>query len=375
MPTRAGRCRPGPDPQRSAGRGTSLQVDAPDGPYPVPVTSTPARPVTTRPRSLTGPGLVLAAVVALLAVRVLSPAVGTAGLPDVVQDFLTLAISVVVESLPFVVLGIVLSIVVEVWVPHGVLERILPTRPLPRRAVISLIGMLFPVCECGNVPLARGLMLRGFTPAEAVTFLVAAPILNPLVIISTAQAFGWSGWILPARIVGGFVVANLVGWIVDAHRRPADLLLPAFEARCRAAVGAPPVRDKWRESASHFGGETATMMPALFVGAGLAAAIQVAVPRSALVAVGSNPVLSVVAMMLLAMTVSLCSNVDAFFALSFASTFLPGSITAFLIIGPIIDVKMIALLRTTFRARFLVLLAVVCVLFAATVGLVMNVFV
>jgi uncharacterized membrane protein YraQ (UPF0718 family) len=228
--------------------------------------------------------------------------------------------------------------------------------------------MLFPVCECGNVPLARGLMLRGFTPAEAVTFLVAAPILNPLVIISTAQAFGWSGWILPVRILGGFVVANLVGWIVAAHRRPADLLLPAFEARCRAAVGSAAPTNRWRES-------TATMMPALFVGAGLAAAIQVAVPRSTLVAIGSNPVLSVLAMMLLAMTVSLCSNVDAFFALSFASTFLPGSITAFLIIGPIIDVKMLALLRTTFRVRFLVLLAVVCVLFAAAVGLVMNVLV
>jgi uncharacterized membrane protein YraQ (UPF0718 family) len=318
---------------------------------------------------------VLLAVVALLAVRVLSPAVGTAGLPDVVQDFVTLAISVVVESLPFVVLGILLSIVVEVWVPVGVLEKVLPQRPVPRRAVISLIGMLFPVCECGNVPLARGLMLRGFTPAEAVTFLVAAPILNPLVIVSTAQAFGWSGWILPVRIVGGFVVANLVGWIVAAHRRPAELLLPAFEARCRTAAGAPPVRDRWRESAAQFGGETATMMPALFVGAGLAAAIQVAVPRSALVSIGADPVLSVAAMMLLAMTISLCSNVDAFFALSFASTFLPGSITAFLIIGPIIDVKMIALLRTTFRGRFLVLLAVVCVLFAATVGLVMNVLV
>ncbi len=117
------------------------------------------------------------------------------------------------------------------------------------------------------------------------------------------------------------------------------------------------------------------MMPALFVGAGLAAAIQVAVPRSTLVSIGANPVLSVAAMMLLAMTISLCSNVDAFFALSFASTFLPGSITAFLLIGPIIDVKMIALLRTTFRARFLVLLAVVCVLFTAAVGLVMNVLV
>ncbi len=330
---------------------------------------------TTPSRSRTGPGLVLVAVVALLGVRVLSPTVGSAGLPDVVQDFLTLAISVVVESLPFVVLGILLSIVVEVWVPVGVLERVLPQRAVPRRAVISLIGMLFPVCECGNVPLARGLMLRGFTPAEAVTFLVAAPILNPLVIISTAQAFGWSGWILPVRIVGGFVVANLVGWIVAAHRRPAELLLPTFEARCRTAVGAPPSRDRWRDSAAQFGGETATMMPALFVGAGLAAAVQVAVPRSTLVAIGANPVLSVGAMMLLAMTVSLCSNVDAFFALSFASTFLPGSITAFLIIGPIIDVKMLVLLRTTFRVRFLVLLAVVCVLFAATVGLVMNVLV
>ena len=168
----------------------------------------------------------LAAVVVLLGIRLLSPAVGTAGLPNVVQDFLTLAISVVVESLPFVVLGIVLSIVVEVWVPVGALENVLPQNAFGRRAVISLIGMLFPVCECGNVPLARGLMMRGFTPAEAVTFLVAAPILNPLVIISTAQAFGWSGWILPVRIVGGFVVANLVGWIVARAWRSPSRVVP-----------------------------------------------------------------------------------------------------------------------------------------------------
>ncbi|WFR67948.1 permease [Curtobacterium flaccumfaciens] len=212
------------------------------------MTTTTTPRAALRSRALTGPGLVLLAVVVLLGIRLLSPAVGAAGLPSVVQDFLTLAISVVVESLPFVVLGIVLSIVVEVWVPVGALERVLPQRPMPRRAVISLIGMLFPVCECGNVPLARGLMLRGFTPAEAVTFLVAAPILNPLVIVSTAQAFGWSGWVLPVRIVGGFVIANLVGWIVAAHRRPADLLLPAFEARCRATIGAPRARNRWRRA-------------------------------------------------------------------------------------------------------------------------------
>jgi uncharacterized membrane protein YraQ (UPF0718 family) len=113
-------------------------------------------PPQQRARTRTGPGLVLLAVVVLVGIRLVTPSIGSAGLPDVVQDFLTLAISVVVESLPFVVLGIVLSIVVEVWVPQGALERILPSRPMPRRAVISLIGMLFPVCECGNVPLARG---------------------------------------------------------------------------------------------------------------------------------------------------------------------------------------------------------------------------
>ncbi|WIB63384.1 permease [Curtobacterium sp. MCBD17_040] len=341
------------------------------------MTSSPVRVPRSRSRSRagSGPALVLVLVSALLAARVVTTGDSTAGLPDELQDFLTLAISVVVESLPFVVLGILLSIVVEVWVPHGVLERVLPARPVPRRAVISLIGMLFPVCECGNVPLARGLMLRGFSPAEATTFLVAAPILNPLVIVSTAQAFGWSGWILPVRIIGGFVVANVVGWVVAAHRRPSELLVPAFEARCRVEAGGQARGSRWAESASHFGGETATMMPALFVGAAVAAAIQVAVPRSTLIAIGSDPVLSVLAMMLLAMTVSLCSNVDAFFALSFASTFLPGSITAFLLIGPIIDVKMIALLRTTFRTRFIGALAVICVLFAASVGLVMDVLV
>jgi len=321
----------------------------------------------------------LGLVVLLLAVRAFAPTDDGVSsvrvLPGLLQDFTTLAISVVVESLPFVVLGIVLSIIVEVWVPAGALELVLPRRPLPRRAVISLIGMLFPVCECGNVPLARGLMLRGFSPAEATTFLVAAPILNPLVIVSTAQAFGWTGAILPVRILGGFVLANLVGWIVAGHRAPSDLLVPAFDDRCRVEASATRARSRWPESAAHFGAEAATIMPALFVGAAVAAAIQVAVPRSALVAIGSNPVLSVVAMMLLAMTISLCSNVDAFFALSFSSTFLSGSITAFLLIGPIIDVKMIALLRTTFRTRFLVLLAVVCVVFAAAVGWGMNVLV
>ena len=108
------------------------------------------------------------------------------------------------------------------------------------------------------------------------------------------------------------------------------------------------------------------------IGSALAGAVQVLVPRSALLAIGSNPALSIVAMITLAMIVSICSNVDAFFALSFASTFTPGSIVAFLLVGPLVDVKMLALLRTTFRSKVLVGLVVIVVLFAVAVGSVVN---
>jgi uncharacterized membrane protein YraQ (UPF0718 family) len=96
------------------------------------------------------------------------------------------------------------------------------------------------------------------------------------------------------------------------------------------------------------------------------------VPRSVLVELGSNPVWSILAMMVLAFIISVCSNVDAFFILPFASTFLPGSIVAFLVFGPLIDIKMLALMRTTFTARVLVQLTLVIALASALIGLVVN---
>src|SRR3546814_15589973 len=100
-------------------------------------------------------------------------------------------------------------------------------------------------------------------------------------------------------------------------------------------------------------------MPALVIGSALAGAVQVLVPRDALLAIGSDPALSTATMIVLAMVVSICSNVDAFFALSFASAFTPGSLVAFLLVGPLVDVKQLALLRTTFHTRVLVGIAAV----------------
>ncbi|MGV8877034.1 MAG: permease [Rhodoglobus sp.] len=294
------------------------------------------------------------------------------GLPGLAQDLLTLATSIIIESLPFVVLGIVLSLVVQVWLPDDLLRRYLPRQPVLRRAAISLFGIALPVCECGNVPLARGLVLKGFSVPEAMTFLLAAPIINPITILTTYQAFGFDDGILVGRIVGGLAIANIVGWLFSRHARPSSLLTERFASQCDAA-NVHASQSRMSTSLDIFVKEASVLMPAVFIGSLIAGAIQVMVPRDVLVTLGSNPLWSILAMMLLAFVISVCSSVDAFFILPFASTFMPGSIVTFLVFGPIIDIKMLAIMRTTFTATVLLQLSLVVALLSAFIGLVINV--
>ncbi|WP_084634550.1 permease [Propionicicella superfundia] len=310
----------------------------------------------------------LAAVAALLALRLVADPDWTSWLPAAGRDLVTLSLSVLLESLPFVFLGIAISILVQIWLPDRA-WRLLPRQPTLRRAALSVLGVLFPVCQCGNVPLARGLMLRGLGVGETLTFLVAAPILNPVTIITTYQAFGFDRGILVSRIVGAFVIANLVGWVFSRHPAPSTLLTPSFEAACAADEH---TGGRWRRSAESFATETTAMLPALVAGSFLAGAIQVGVPRDVLLGLGGHPVLSVAVLMLLAFVVSLCSNVDAFFILAFASTFATGGIVAFLVFGAMVDIKMLALLRTTYTTRALILLTAVVGLCSLVLGLGLN---
>ncbi|TXK09699.1 permease [Microbacterium hatanonis] len=331
--------------------------------------ATATRPAS-RSRVAVPLALGVAAIAALFAIDAFAPQLFSASLPTRAQDAVTLSLSVLIESLPFVVLGVVLSIVVQVWVPPGAIERWMPRRAWARRAVLSLLGMFIPVCECGNVPFARGLLMRGFTVSETLTFLVAAPIVNPIVIITTHAAFGFDDNILIARLIGGYLVANLIGWLYSRHPSPDALLTARFRETCELVT--TESGGKGRRSLAQFVVELRSVMPALVIGSALAGAVQILVPRDTLVAIGSDPALSIVAMIVLALVVSICSNVDAFFALSFAAAFTPGSLVAFLVVGPIVDLKMLALLRTTFSTRVLVGMTVTVVLFAFALGTVVN---
>ena len=312
--------------------------------------------------------VVAGVLVGMAALRLVSAQTGQWSLPDRLQDWVTLSLSVMIEALPFVILGICIAIVVQVWLPAERLLAYLPQQPLLRRACLSLLGIALPVCECGNIPLARGLLAKGLTPSESLVFLLAAPILNPVTIITTQQAFAGDMTILWARVFGGFAIANLVGWVY-ARRSAEELLTNTFVASCQADH---VQQSKRVASLAIFRREVQAMLPALVVGAGLAGLVQVVVSREVLVSLGSQPVWSVIAMVALAFIVSICSNVDAFFALAFRQTFMTGALVSFLTFGPMIDIKMLSLLRTTYRPSVLLQVSAIVGLASITLGLVVN---
>ncbi|QHU89925.1 permease [Candidatus Saccharibacteria bacterium oral taxon 955] len=289
-------------------------------------------------------------------------------MPKQVQDFITLSLGVIIEALPFVMLGLFFSIIVRLWLPHDWLLKYLPKQPFLRRALISLLGVFMPVCECGNVPLARGLLAKGLTPAESLTFLLAAPILNPVTIITTQQAFSDDNTVLIARILGGFLIANLIGWIYSSTRQDA-MLRPEFIAICKEKKDNS---NKLVDALHFFKHETRSMMPALVIGAMVAGFIQVVVPRETILLLGNSPAWSVLVMAVLAFVVSICSSVDAFFALAFRGSFTSGSLVSFLTFGPMIDVKMLSLMRTTYRRNILLQVSVLVFLMSMLIGLVVN---
>jgi uncharacterized membrane protein YraQ (UPF0718 family) len=287
-----------------------------------------------------------------------------------IQNLLSLSIAVIIESTPFVILGITLSALLQKFVAYDKVARFLPKNQFLRRGILSLLGVFIPVCECGNVPLARGLILKGFTVSEATTFLLAAPILNPLTIITTYQAFGWDNGILVGRIIGGFLIANLIGWYFSTHASPHELLTDKFEASCSH------VHEHGHDTKFFptFLAEISVIMPTLILGSFIAGGIHAFVPQEFLIQVGANPVSAVLVMIAMAFIIAICSNVDAFFALSFANVFPPYAILVFLLVGPLVDIKMLALLRTTFKSKTVLTIATLVVILSVTISLGVNVF-
>ena len=263
-------------------------------------------------------------------------------------------------------LGIAISSLVHVFVKEDTLLRYVPKNPVLSLVPAFGMGILMPVCECGNVAVARRFLAKGVPASTCIAFLLAAPILNPVSLFATATAFRFQPDMVWLRGGLAFLIASAVGLLIGQLGKGEQILSAALagdgheehhEHHHHDHGGS--FLDKLGQASTQAGGEFLGMMQVLLLGAGLAAATQVLIPRSAITGIGSGIVLGIVAMMSLAFVLSICSTVDAFFALSYSAIFPTPALLAFLILGPMLGMKTTGLMLTAFRPRVVFAIAAV----------------
>lgn len=294
--------------------------------------------------------------------------------------FTTRFLGIFIEAAPFLLLGTLASGLIEAFITADDITRWIPRRALPATAMGVFMGFTFPVCECGVVPVARRLFNKGLPPSVGIAFLLAAPVMNPVVLVSTYIAFG-AGPILYGRFIITAIVALVVGLVFAMGARRQDVLLPqslpvpkggSDEAASESSTPRKSTLQSIEQALRLAGDEFFEMGRYLIVGSMLAAAMQTVVSQDVLFSLGSGPIVSVIVMQILAFLLSVCSTVDAFLALAFTGTFTGGSILAFLTFGPMIDIKSTLMFLGVFKKRTVVYLIVLPLLLTMWIGVWLN---
>ncbi len=292
-------------------------------------------------------------------------------------DFATIFLGIFIEAAPFLLFGTLGSGLVEIFFSQDLLARLIPKNNLSGTIIGGLMGLVFPVCECGVVPLTRRMFRKGLPLGAGIAFLLAAPVLNPIVLLSTASAFG-PGLMLALRAALSLIIAISTGLIFSSSSPATEILKPApafappqlhFNP---PATPAPGLAERWRSVLAIALDEFFEMGRYLVIGALLATAMQTFLPQNLLVSIGKGPILSVIAMMLLAVLLSICSTVDAFVALGFIGIFSPGAILAFLVFGPMVDIKSALMYARVFNPRALLYLILFPFLLSLLAGILVN---
>ena len=259
------------------------------------------------------------------------------------QTGATIFVSIVVQALPFLVLGVVLSGAIAAFVPASFWKKALPKRPALAVPVAGAAGAVLPGCECASVPVANGLMSRGVAPAAALAFLLSAPAINPIVLASTFVAFPGEPMMVVARFIASLATAVIMGWLWLRFGKVQWLRIGPRDH----LVGSSSWHT-FRLTATH---DFLHAGGFLVIGGLFAAALNVLVPQQWLAAVADQPILSVLVLAGLAVLLSICSEADAFVAASLTEFSLTAKL-AFLVVGPMVDLKLISLQAGTFSSKF-----------------------
>ena len=303
--------------------------------------------------------------IALIAVWATQGTLSGTGLP--VGRAATIAVGMTLQAIPFLLLGVFVAELIEAFISPTLIARVFPRNPIASVATALLAAFLLPVCDCSAVPIFRSLLRKGVPLSAATTLMLASPAINPLVIASTYYAFG--SWSLVATRIGlSVIVALSVGLSMLVASPRALRADGAFhDGDACGCEGGCAVPDR-----SFFGVLGATgqsfgrILPYLLGGVAASTLAQVLWPVSSLLA-GLPAPAALALMMGAGFALSLCSSSDAVIARSLASLAPTGALMGFMVYGPMMDVKNVALLASQFRGAFVVRLFVTVSVAAATV--------
>jgi uncharacterized membrane protein YraQ (UPF0718 family) len=297
-----------------------------------------------------------------------------------ILDFLLSFSAVLWEAMPFIVLGAIVAGILEEFLPQDLITRLLPKAVVPAVMIGALLGLLFPMCECGIVVVMRRLLRKGLPLSCCVAYMLAGPIINVIVILSTWVAFRdhkIGPEMVGLRVGFGFIVATLTAFIVHfQYRKYGNALLkplaippaspdPALNDSTAPGAPAPTTPPAPKPTAfERLGNVSATALHDfaditvfLILGAVLASLARSYITEDQIKALSQDqPFLAIPAMMFLAVAMCLCSEADAFVAASFTKMHISAKV-AFLVLGPMLDLKLLLMYTRVFRARLIITIA------------------
>jgi uncharacterized protein len=285
------------------------------------------------------------------------------------QNFWFSFLALAFEGLPFVLLGSLISGAIAAFVPSKIITGILPKNGFLATLTSGLLGLCFPVCECGIVPIIRRLINKGLPVSCGVTFMLASPIVNPIVAFSTYAAFRGQhpGLNMTVRLGVGYLVAVLAGLVVrrldpESILRAGAVKIPTRKRLAFSVVPLPDAENLGVESAIQTKLMAAVRMACddfidtaiyFMIGAAVAATFNTAVDQRIIMPLSLQPTLSTFSMMVIAAVLTLCSTSDAFIAATFVS-FPIFARMAFMVFGPMFDLKLFFLYSVLFKKRFVI---------------------
>ena len=290
---------------------------------------------------------------------------------DTIKNISIIFTSIFLESLPFLLLGAVISSIIETYVSNETMAKIIPKNKVLGSIVGIFLGFFLPACDCAVIPVSKRLLKKKVPVNVAVSFMLASPIINPVVLLSTYYAFyNKNPEIFWFRLLFGILIALIIGIIIGIiyNKKSVirnELLEEDDEDSCCCECGHEEhhkhkhkhtLKGDFLSICKHTANDLFEVVKFLMFGALLASIIQVTLPRSVLLVFDNNQVLSIIALMIFAYLISLCSTSDSFIGKSLLSSFSKGSIMAYLLLGPMIDVKNTFVLLGNYKKSFVITL-------------------